>query len=73
MKFIMKPKRIITICSSASFYRDVLEVEEQLKRMGFTVKVPSTAHKMKKAGIMMSHIGKHGSKIKVITKRRLSL
>lgn len=43
-----KQKKIITICSSASFYREVLEIEEALKGMGYKVKVPSTARKMKK-------------------------
>lgn len=46
----MKSKKIITICSSASFYKDVLEIEKHLKKIGFMVKVPSTARKMKKSG-----------------------
>lgn len=40
--------KTITICSSVSFYRDVLEVQEQLKKMGYTVLVPEIAAKMKK-------------------------
>lgn len=44
------PKKIITICSSASFYTQVLEAEDSLKKMGFAVSVPLTANKMKKSG-----------------------
>lgn len=43
-------KKIITLCSSASFYKECLEIEEKLKKMGFKVKVPSTAYRMKKSG-----------------------
>ena len=43
-----KSKKSITICSSASFYLKVIEVQEQLKRLGFKVLVPLTATKMKK-------------------------
>lgn len=46
----MKRIKTITICSSASFYKDVLEIEKQLKNLGFKVKVPSTARKMHKSG-----------------------
>jgi len=42
-------KKTITICSSASFYRDVIEVEKELKKMGFKVKIPKTANKMRKS------------------------
>lgn len=41
-------KKIITICSSASNYRNVLEIEKQLKLLGFGVKIPKTANLMKK-------------------------
>ena len=41
-------KKIITICCSASFYSQALEVEKELKKLGFKVKIPSTAYKMKK-------------------------
>jgi len=41
-------KKIITICSSATHYRQVLEIEKQLKKMGFAVKIPKTAKIMKK-------------------------
>jgi len=40
----------ITICSSASFYKQVIEVEKVLKSMGFKVKIPMTANEMKKKG-----------------------
>lgn len=43
-------KKIITICSSASFYAQVLEAETALKKAGFSVSVPLTANKMKKSG-----------------------
>ena len=43
-------KKIITICSSASFYKEVLDIESQLKKQGFTIKIPNTAIKMKKSG-----------------------
>lgn len=46
----MKAKKIITICSSASFYKDVIEVEKELKKLGFKVKIPTTARKMEKNG-----------------------
>lgn len=46
----MKNKRnkIIVICSSASFYKEVVEVEEKLKELGFKIVIPLTANKMKK-------------------------
>lgn len=40
----------ITICSSASFYREVLDIAEQLKKRGFRVLIPKTAYTMKKSG-----------------------
>jgi len=46
---IIKPtKPIITLCSSASFYRDVLKIERELKKLGFSVKIPKTANWMKR-------------------------
>ena len=45
-----KVTKIITICSSAYFFRDVIEIEKELKALGFKVKVPETAIKMKKTG-----------------------
>jgi len=42
--------KTITICSSASFYEKVFEFKEKLEDLGFKVKVPLTANKMKKRG-----------------------
>ena len=38
---------IITICSSASFYEQVVAVQAELQAMGFEVIIPLTAEKMK--------------------------
>jgi hypothetical protein len=40
----------ITICTSASFYRQAADVQEQLEAQGFEVIVPKTARKMKETG-----------------------
>ncbi len=40
----------ITICTSASFYRQAVDVQEQLESQGFEVIVPRTARKMKETG-----------------------
>ena len=40
----------ITVCSSVSFYKDCLELEEELIKMGFKVLLPVTAYVMKKTG-----------------------
>jgi hypothetical protein len=40
-------KPVITICSSANFYKHVVELMEQLEKMGYKVIIPQTAHKMK--------------------------
>lgn len=48
-KVVKAKKKTITICSSASFYEKALAVEDELKRMGFLVKVPLTANKMRKS------------------------
>lgn len=42
-------KKIITICASASFYSALFEIEKELKKTGFQVKIPITARRMKKA------------------------
>ena len=42
--------KTIAICSSGSFYKQVLEAEKELKKRGFKVKIPSTAYKMRKSG-----------------------
>lgn len=43
----MKTKTI-TICCSANFFKESTEIEKELKKLGFKVKLPSTAYKMKK-------------------------
>ncbi|MEX0616662.1 MAG: hypothetical protein WD231_02480 [Candidatus Woykebacteria bacterium] len=40
----------ICLCSSASFFKEVLEIEKELKKMGFSVSVPLTSKKMEKSG-----------------------
>jgi hypothetical protein len=40
----------ITLCSSANFYRQVIDVEAELKLLGFEVIVPYTAGIMKASG-----------------------
>jgi len=40
----------ITICSSANFYRQVVEVQELLEQAGFKVLIPSNAQVMKETG-----------------------
>lgn len=42
--------KTITICSSVNFYRQVLDIQEQLEKAGLTVLVPATAKKMKETG-----------------------
>ncbi len=44
----MSSKKIITICSSATHYKQALVIEKDLKKLGYKVLVPSTAYKMKK-------------------------
>ena len=39
-------KKTVVICSSASFYKQVLEVRDSLKKLGFKVIIPLTAGKM---------------------------
>ena len=46
----MKLLKTIVICSSASFYKEVIDTEKKLKELGFKVKVPLTATKMKNTG-----------------------
>lgn len=45
-----KKKKIIVLCASASFYREVLDIEKQLKKLGFKTIVPITARRMKRSG-----------------------
>ena len=49
MKKAMKKKSIV-LCASASAYRGVLAVEQELKALGFAVEVPSTAERMRASG-----------------------
>jgi len=49
-KVISSKKKDIVICSSAAFYKQVLEVENKLKKLGFKVTIPLTAGKMKRSG-----------------------
>lgn len=43
-------KHTVVLCSSASFYKQVLEVRDQLKALGFKVLAPLTAGKMERSG-----------------------
>jgi hypothetical protein len=45
-----KNVKVIAICSSASFYAKVVEVESILKKAGFLVSVPLTVNKMRRTG-----------------------
>jgi len=42
--------KTITICCSASFYKQALDVQAKLQKQGFKVKIPHTANIMKKSG-----------------------
>ncbi|HSX27762.1 MAG TPA: hypothetical protein VLG25_03185 [Patescibacteria group bacterium] len=39
--------KTITICSSASFYKHVVELQEKLEKFGYNVIIPFTARRMK--------------------------
>ncbi len=43
-------KIIITICSSAAFYRQAVDVQDQLNKLDVDVIVPATATRMKESG-----------------------
>ena len=43
-------KHTVVICSSASFYRQVIEVRDELKKLGLKVSIPLTAGKMERSG-----------------------
>ena len=45
-----KNLKVITICSSSAHYKQALEIEKELKKLGFRVKLPKTAYVMKKTG-----------------------
>jgi hypothetical protein len=42
--------KTITICSSANFYRQVIDIQEVLEKRGYKVLVPSNALEMKRTG-----------------------
>lgn len=42
--------KTITICSSANFYKQVIEIQATLEKMGYKVLVPSNALEMKRTG-----------------------
>ncbi|MCX6793075.1 MAG: hypothetical protein NTY12_03535 [Candidatus Falkowbacteria bacterium] len=46
----MSNKKIITLCSSAAFFKQGFEIGEELVKLGFKVKYPYTAMKMKDNG-----------------------
>ncbi len=46
----MSKKPIITICSSANFYRKAVDIQKRLEENGYKAIVPHTAEKMKKSG-----------------------
>lgn len=46
----MKSIQSIALCASASFYKEALEIENALKKLGFNVTIPYTARLMKKTG-----------------------
>ncbi len=46
----MSRKKVITICSSANFYKKAVEAQEYLEKHGFKAIVPHTAELMKKSG-----------------------
>lgn len=46
----MTKQPIITICSSANFYKQVGELQEELEKQGLTAIIPAMATKMKENG-----------------------
>lgn len=45
-----KKSKTIALCSSVSFYRELLAIEKELKKRGFKVLVPYTAKEMGRTG-----------------------
>lgn len=45
-----KSMKTIAICCSANFYRQAVDVQKQLKELGFEAIIPATAEKMKQSG-----------------------
>ncbi len=46
----MKSKKAIALCASLSFYKELFDIERQLKNNGYKVIIPKTARKMLKSG-----------------------
>jgi hypothetical protein len=42
--------KTIAICSSANFYRQAVDIQFQLEKLGYRVIIPASAEKMKKSG-----------------------
>jgi hypothetical protein len=42
--------KTVTICSSANFYRQAVDIQSQLEAAGITTIIPATARKMKESG-----------------------
>jgi len=40
----------ITICSSANFYKQAVDIQTQIEKLGYIVLIPATAERMKKSG-----------------------
>jgi len=43
-------KPVITVCSSANFYRQAVDVQKALSKLGYSVLIPATAERMKASG-----------------------
>lgn len=41
--------KTITICSSANFYRQAVDIQAQLEKLGYKVIIPATAERMKQS------------------------
>ncbi len=46
----MKNKKVIALCASLSFYKDLFAIEKDLKKLGYKAIIPKTARKMEKSG-----------------------
>jgi hypothetical protein len=47
---MIKKQKVIALCSSADFFRDVIEVKKQLVKLGFSVLLPHGAIIMQRSG-----------------------
>lgn len=45
-----KKTPVITVCTSANFYRQAVDIQEELEKAGFKVILPTTAERMKESG-----------------------